>query len=206
MVFYCKPESTLDSVSIYQWMGENVVQLSITVVIVAIYIALDRFSTPKLEQSADQGRFKEGASIKTIRIARLFSGLVGLLVLVLVWGIEFHSIFIFASTTVTLIGVAFFAGWSLLSNVTAHFIILLHPSFRRGNFIRVMDADNYAEGYISELTIFSTKLVTENREVIVYPNNLLLGRPALINPRDRLHGVGKLVPRAGSAIGDAAND
>jgi hypothetical protein len=35
-------------------------------------------------------------------------------------------------------------------------------------------------------------LVTENREVIVYPNNLLLGRPALINPRDRLYGVGKL--------------
>ena len=70
----------------------------------------------------------------------------------------------------------------------------MHPSFRRGTFVRVIDIDNYAEGYISELTVFNTVLLTENREVIVYPNNLLLGRPALINPRDRLNGVGKLPP------------
>ena len=55
-----------------------------------------------------------------------------------------------------------------------------------------IDVDNYAEGYISELSLFNTKLLTESREIIIYPNNLLLGRPALINPRDRLYGVGKL--------------
>ena len=26
----------------------------------------------------------------------------------------------------------------------------------------------------------------------MYPNSLLLGRPALVNPRDRLAGIGKL--------------
>jgi small-conductance mechanosensitive channel len=101
-------------------------------------------------------------------------------------------VFVFASTTLTLLGVALFASWSLLSNVTAYFVILLNPSFRRGTFVRIIDVDNYSEGYISELSLFSTKLVTESREVIIYPNNLLLGRPTLINPRDRLHGIGKL--------------
>ena len=35
--------------------------------------------------------------------------------------------------------------------------------------------DNYAEGHVSELNRFSTKLITESREVIIYPNNLVLG-------------------------------
>lgn len=195
----------LYSPAFYQWLSANISELVITILIAGVYIALDRFSTPKLEQSAGKGRFKEGASIKAIRIARLCTALIGVLVLVVVWGIEFDSMLIFASTTVTLIGVAFFASWSILSNITAHFVILLNPSFKRGTFVRILDADNYAEGYISELTIFSTKLVTENREVIVYPNNLLLGRPALINPRNRLNGVGKLPAHAKAGASKVAD-
>lgn len=183
---------SLNSNVFYDWIAANMVQLLVTLFIVALYALLDRFSTPKLEQGADEGRFKDGSSTKAIRVARAITGLVGLLILVAVWGIDFSSVLIFATTTVTLLGVAFFASWSLLSNVTAYFVILMHPSFKRGNFVRVIENDNYSEGYISELTIFNTKLVTENREVIIYPNNLLLGRPALVNPRDRLNGVGKL--------------
>lgn len=187
-------EITLDSNAALQWLDGNIIQLAITVVVVGLYMLLDRISTPKLEQGADQGRFKDGASAKAIRVARGITGLIGFLILVAVWGIQFNSVIIFATTTVTLLGVAFFASWSLLSNVTAYFVMLVHPSFRRGNFLRILDADNYAEGYISELTLFNTRLVTENREVIIYPNNLLLGRPAMVNPRDRLRGVGKLPP------------
>ena len=182
----------LDNFSIYHWLISNSTQLVITALIVAVYIILDRFSTPKLVKGADEGQFKEGGATKAVRIARVITGIVGLLVIVLVWGIEFNSVLIFATTTITLLGVAFFASWSLLSNVTAHFVLLLQPSFKHGVFIRIIEADNYTEGYISELNLFNTTLITENEEMIVYPNNLLLGRQALINPRDRLHGVGKL--------------
>ncbi|MEO7781150.1 MAG: mechanosensitive ion channel domain-containing protein, partial [Candidatus Nitrotoga sp.] len=89
-------------------------------------------------------------------------------------------------------GVALFASWSLLSNVTAYFILLSQPSFQRGNYIRIIDVDNSVEGYIAELNLFSTKLLTENREIIVYPNNLLLVRPTVVNPKNRLSGIGKL--------------
>ena len=183
--------ATLQS-SIISWLELNSVQVLVTLLIAVVYIVLDRFSTPKLEEGADQGRFKAGAADNAILIARFLTGFVGLLVLALVWGIEIASIMVFAGTALTLLGVALFAQWSILSNVTAYFVLLLHPSFKRGTFIRVIDVDNYAEGYISDLTFFNTKLITENRETIVYPNNLLLGRPALINPRDRLNGLGKL--------------
>lgn len=182
----------LTTTSVVTWLAANIPELVTTVLILFIFFVVDRVSTPKLQKSADDGRFKEGSEIKAIRLVRITTGFVGWFALLGVWGIELRSIFIAASTVLTLLAVALVAGWSLLSNVTAHFILLLQPSFRRGNFIRIIDADNYTEGFISELYLFNTKLVTENRDTIIYPNNLILTRQVIINPRDKLHGVGKL--------------
>ena len=174
------------------WLSGNWVRLIITVVVVVVYFGLDRISTPKLAERADQSGFQIGSANKAIKFTRVTMGIFGGLIVAFVWGVDFSAAVVFATTGLTLLGVALFASWSLLSNVTAYFILLVHPSFKYGNFIRVIEADNYVEGYISELGLFSTELVTENQEVIVYPNNLLFGRPMIVNPKDRLDGVGKL--------------
>ena len=174
------------------WTTGYGLQLAATAAVVLIYIVLDRISAPRLEEGAEHGRFRDEAGVRAVRVARTITGIVGLLFLLAVWGINFSALLVFATTAVTLLGVALFASWSLLSNVTAYFILLVQPSFRRGNFIRVIDLDNYIEGYISQLNLFNTTLVTESREVVTYPNNLLLVRPILVNPRTRLKSVGKL--------------
>lgn len=182
--------------SLETWLTVNFFRLLITSAVIVIYLVAMKFTRPRLQESADEGGFKEGAATQATNIVRAISSTFGILIIAIVWGIDFGAIMLFASTTLTLLGVALFASWSILSNITACVILLLHPAFRRGTFIRVIDADNYAEGYISELTLFNTKLVTESREVIYYPNNQLLGRPSIINPRDRLDGIGKLKPAA----------
>lgn len=179
-------------------LSSNIPQIAISVSVLAVYLAVDRFATPKLSKGAENGNFKAGAEVKAIRIVRALTAFVGLTILTLVWGIDVQSIFIFASTALTLLAVALVASWSLLSNVTAHFILLVDSQFKRGTFVRILDGDNYVEGYISELAIFNTKIVTENREVIAYPNNLFLTRPVLVNPRTRLRGVGKIQAAVGN--------
>jgi len=176
------------------WVISHGWQLGITAVVVIGYILFNRITAPTIAASADQGRFKEDTGDNAIRTARLLSMIVCVLALAIVWG-EFASVLVFAGTALTLLGVALFASWSLLSNITAYFILMLHPAFRRGTFVRILDADNYMEGYIADLNLFSVRLITESREVAIYPNNLILGRPCLINPRDRLSGVGKLSGR-----------
>jgi len=124
-------------------------------------------------------------------------------------GIELASAMVFAGTALTLLGVALFATWSILSSITAYFILLLHPTFRRGTFIRILDADNYVEGYyvegyyvegyIADIGLFNIKLIMENREAVVCPNNLVLGRPCLVKPRDRQSGVGNVSANPASA-------
>jgi len=55
-----------------------------------------------------------------------------------------------------------------------------------------MDFDNFIEGYVSDLSQFNAKLVTENREFLVYPNNLMLSRPVIVNPRTKFGSQGKI--------------
>lgn len=180
--------------SIANWAGQYEWKIAISLGLVVLYIILDRLASPLLTEGAENSRLKSESVRKTVRTARVITATFGLLILTIIWGLDISSLIIFATTTITLLGVALFASWSILSNVTAYFILVVHPSFKRGNFIRVFEADNYVEGYISDVMLFSTKLVTEDRETIVYPNNLILGRPAVVNPRDRLKGVGKLPP------------
>ncbi|MEE4192567.1 MAG: mechanosensitive ion channel family protein [Halieaceae bacterium] len=178
------------------WASSNSWQLAVTATLLVIYFLLDRLAAPRIAGGAEESRLKSDSITKAVRTARVIVAIFGLLILTIVWGFDLGSLMIFATTAITLLGVALFASWSILSNVTAYFILLLHPSYKRGNFIRVFEADNYVEGYISDVMLFSTRLVTEQREVVVYPNNLILGRPALVNPRDRLQGVGKMTPPA----------
>ena len=107
---------------------------------------------------------------------------------------------ILSTSILTLTGVALFASWSLLSNVTSYFILLFHNAFRRGNFVRIVDGDNYMEGYIADVNLFNTRIVTEDRETVIYPNNLVLTRPCIINPRNRWKVIGKVTDKDQKAI------
>ena len=57
---------------------------------------------------------------------------------------------------------------------------------------RILDGDNFIEGYIADLGPFSTRLLTAERETLMYPNNLILTRPVLINPKTVWGTMGKV--------------
>ena len=172
------------------WFELHATSLVITATVVVIYVVLNTIIA-HLVKRADQGESRQGAALKVIKTARLITAFFGLLAIMVAWGIDFSSVALFATTTVTLLGVALFASWSLLSNITAYFVLLFHRSFTRGTFVRVLEADNYVEGYVADLTLFSIELVTEDGARVVYPNNILLARVAVVDPKDRMNGIGK---------------
>ena len=167
-------------------------QLALTTAIGLGAGLLDRIGTPRIVESGDRSRFKSPSAARGVHVARAALALVAFLALLAIWNVDLHAVLIFSTTALTLLGAALFATWSILSNVTSYFALLFNPQFQRGNVVRVIDADNYLEGTVSELGLLRTKLITERREVVFYPNNLLLTRPTVINPRQRLAGFGKI--------------
>ena len=157
-----------------------------------LFLGQTRNAPPKLEAYVAEGELHNDALIRAITAFRLLYGLFSLSIILFIWGLDFQWLLAVSSGLITLTGVALFASWSILSNITAFFILLAHESYKRGNFIRIIEGDNYVEGVISEINLFNTRLITENREFIIYPNNLLIARPTIINPKMRFTTIGKI--------------
>lgn len=109
-----------------------------------------------------------------------FNFILLVILLITVWGVESRQAFLFISSIFTVIGVAMFAQWSILSNVTAGIIIFFNFPFKIGDKIKVIDKDNPIEAEIIDIKSFYTLLKTGEGERISLPNNLLLQKAVLI--------------------------
>ena len=176
----------------FDWLTRYAVHFILSLLVIILYYIIQRKVIPKFENYVDQGELDNEALKKAVSTFRLLYGVVSFSIILFIWGFDFQWLLAVSSGLITLTGVALFASWSLLSNITAFFILLAHESYKRGNFIRIIEADNYVEGTISEINLFNTRLITENKESIIYPNNLLIARPTIINPKIRFTTIGKI--------------
>lgn len=103
-------------------------------------------------------------------------------IIIAVWGLEAKQLFTYLGTILTIIGVAFFAQWSILSNITSGIILFFSFPFRIGDVIKVHDKDFPIEAQIEDIKAFHTILKTRDGEIITYPNNLLLQKGVSIVP------------------------
>ncbi|AEP28602.1 mechanosensitive ion channel domain-containing protein [Brumicola nitratireducens] len=176
------------------WMDKYYITLLWSGGVILLHIIIVKWTLPKIRKGVKISKLSEESALKAFNIMRIIIGTMTLAALFLVWGIDFSGLLLVSTSLITITGVALFANWSLLSNITAYFILLFQPSYSRGNFIRVFEGDNFVEGTIADVNLFNIKLITDEEEIIMYPNNLLLTRLTMLNPRRRLQGFGKLLP------------
>lgn len=96
--------------------------------------------------------------------------------LILIWGVPIQDIGVVLSSVFAVIGVALFASWSILSNITAGVILFFTFPFKIGDKIRILDKDLHEplECVIEDIRAFYLFLRTSNGELVTYPNNLFL--------------------------------
>ncbi|MFI2743228.1 mechanosensitive ion channel domain-containing protein [Zhouia sp. PK063] len=99
---------------------------------------------------------------------------------ILIWGVNFEKLGIFISSIFAVIGVAMFAQWSILSNITAGVILFFSFPFKIGDKIRIQDKDFPSEATIEDIKAFHILLRTDNGELLTYPNNLLLQKGIVV--------------------------
>jgi small-conductance mechanosensitive channel len=74
----------------------------------------------------------------------------------------------------TVLGVALFAQWSILSNITATIIVFFSFPAKIGDTIAILEKDSLVEGRISDIGIFFVLLKTKDGEVVSIPSNLFI--------------------------------
>ena len=78
---------------------------------------------------------------------------------------------------ITVLGIAFFAEMSILSNVTACLVLFFQHPIKIGDTIKVLDNDLAIEGELIDITYFFVFIRTVDRGIITMPNTVLLKSP-----------------------------
>ncbi|WP_166840910.1 mechanosensitive ion channel domain-containing protein [Rheinheimera pleomorphica] len=166
-----------------QHLSPVTLQLIISVAVLVLYFIISRRIMPLLYQVIARSNLKAEMNKRAGVIVHILLVLLLIVVLSVVWGVDIRGLLVLASSMIAVVGVALFAAWSLLSNITAFFILLGQKAFAEGMEVRVIDGGNYLEGRIVEINLFSTVLRTKDNEQVVYPNNLLISRPVVVFPK-----------------------
>ena len=144
--------------------------------ILFILVVLLRIIVSKLVRSfAKRSQKLEHRTRLVIKYIHLLINILALFSLIIIWGVETKDIFIALSSITTVVGVAMFAQWSILSNITSGIILFFSFPFKIGDIILIHDKDfPIDEAEIEDIGAFHVYLKTKEGQMIIYPNNLLL--------------------------------
>lgn len=136
----------------------------------------------KVGKLSDLNKSRTKLIIKYSSIGITFIGVAGLLI---VWGVNLEDLSLVLSSFFAILGVALFATWSILSNVTAGIVLFFAFPFKIGDRIKIQDDDFPLEAIITDIRAFYVELKTDEGTLVTYPNNLFLQKGvALINKQE----------------------
>lgn len=127
----------------------------------------------------------EARTKQVLRVVSIMINAGYLIIFIIIWGVDPRNLLVALSSIFAIIGVALFAQWSLLSNITAGIIIFFTSLFRVGDYIRILDKDMPVEAVVEDILSFHTLLRTRNGEVISYPNFLFFQKGISISHIDK---------------------
>ncbi|NMH86173.1 mechanosensitive ion channel domain-containing protein [Flavivirga algicola] len=120
-------------------------------------------------------------------VARYFSVsifLIALLIIAFIFGVNIDDLVVIFSSVFAIIGLALFASWSILSNVTSGIILFFSFPYKIGDKIRIHDKEFEIEAVIEDIRSYQIHLRKDNGDLITYPNNMLLQKAVTLIEKD----------------------
>ena len=160
----------LDFSNLYRYIPQIVITL-----IAIILLPLSKYFIKKI--ILKYGHLLQKAGQIMIQINQIISitlNIIFIFVLAIIWGVQPQNLLFGLSSVFAIIGVAFFAQWSVLSNITAGVVMFFSAPFKIGDRVKIIDKDLDIEAVIENFQTFYTHVRTDDDELIVFPNNLFL--------------------------------
>jgi len=155
-------------------MTEIEIQIIETVVLGTIVVAVKLFASNSVNKLLNKMDFDIKRKQISHRIINLFLTIFIVTVLAGIWNIHREQLIVFMTSVVTVLGIAFFAQWSILSNITASLILFFNHPMKIGQRIRVMDKEYDLEGELIDISFFFLYIKSDKGELITIPNTIVL--------------------------------
>ena len=120
------------------------------------------------------------------RYATVTLVLLTLLIETFIFGAQLKDLALVFSSVFAVIGIALFAIWSILSNITSGVIMFFSFPYKVGDKIQIHDKDFPLEGIIEDVRAFQLHLRLDNGDLVTYPNNLMLQKAVTLIKKDAM--------------------
>ncbi len=128
----------------------------------------------------------------TTKVVNLLLLLVGAISIMGIWGLDQKELFVFLTSTLTVLGVGFFATWSILSNITSGLLLYFNHPLHIGDHIKIMDKEYPVEGTLKDISMFFMHIETIEGETVTIPNSVVTQKTIALkssesNSKSKLH-------------------
>jgi small-conductance mechanosensitive channel len=152
-----------------------------TIITIASFLIL-RFATIKfLSQIQNKYNYSKYRIRPILKFIKMFIFMILIIVLTAIWGVEQTKLLTFITSVLAVVGIALFAQWSILSNISSALIIFISHPVKLGESITIIDKEFDINGQVSDIGLFYVILKTDTNEKIMIPNNLFLQKATKIN-------------------------
>jgi len=146
-----------------------------------VLLALVKFAVRKVARKYGAMMGKPRERVRHVRkIIGALLNVVFVFAIAAVWGVRPQNMMVTLSSALAFLGVAMFAQWSVLSNITAGVVIFFSAPYHVGDKIRIVDKDVPLEASIEKVGAFYTHMRTADGELVIIPNNLFLQKMVAI--------------------------
>lgn len=154
----------------------DTVQLKIveTIAVILIFTFVFVISTKLVNKTVSNNYLKKVRGKIIRKVINLINILVSLTVILIIWGVDQSELTVFIGSLLTVLGIALFAQWSLLSNITSSIIIFFNHPVKLDDTITIIDKDYETTGRVSDIGVFFIILKTNEGEQITIPSNVFI--------------------------------
>ena len=151
-------------------------ELFATIITLVALLILKFIITKTVRRIGKISNIVEARTLLVIKYVSIMLTFLGIGAFAFIWGINIKDLGLLFSSVFAIIGIALFASWSILSNITAGVILFFSFPFKIGDRVKIMDKDIESEGpyLIEDIKAFHVNLRKVNGELLVYPNNLMI--------------------------------
>jgi len=116
----------------------------------------------------------------TIKALNMLYILVFIVAMAGIWGLNGQQVLAFITSILAVLGVGFFAQWSLLSNITSGIILYFNHPLKIGDYISIIDKDFPLSGTIEDISLFFIHIRDENGIIYTIPNTVVIQKTLTI--------------------------
>lgn len=161
-------------------------ELIASAIVIILLLIIRYFAIFLIRKIAKKSGINEARIQLISRYATVTLFLLALLLETFIFGAQLRDLALIFSSVFAVIGIALFAIWSILSNITSGIIMFFSFPYKVGDKIEIHDKDFPIQAIIEDIRAFHLHLRLDNGDLVTYPNNLMLQKAVTLVQKDAI--------------------